>query len=718
MPDKDYQFKAILKSLNLIEVHIPKSYNGAGCTNFYLYEDGEYVKELHIQSRNENSKFFTYNLDEIPELKMGVDYEIYDERNIVIPLNCSYLCRLDKYIDRTYFDGELGAIYSKEKTIFRLFSPLATYVTVYIYTKEDEEIHSLSRRLVKDEKTGVFECEVEGDLEGCPYSYIVKVNGKYNEAVDPYAKAVTRNSRHGVIIDFSKVDIPLNEECLPKFEKITDAVIYELDVRDFTSQEKTPFANKGKFLGMTETGYKTKKGIPMGIDYLESLGVTHVQILPFYDFCTTSDDHPQDTYNWGYDPLNYNSPEGSYSSNPNDPYSRVLECKKMVASLHEKGLRVVMDVVYNHVFNMELSNFEAICPNYYFKFNADGSKSDGSFCGNEFESRHLMARKFIVDSCVHWVKNYGIDGLRFDLMGLIDVTTINEVYRACSMIKPDFIIYGEGWDMPTCMPSNQRANMNNAHLMPNIGHFNDRFRDTSKGKTNFSELYIRGYLTGDTNYRDGFKHIFAGSTLPLAFPPLFNDPKQSINYVECHDNNTIYDKLKVCCYDDSEDELFRRLKVINAVVLLSCGVPFIHMGQEIGLSKNGDHNSYRSGDLINQMKWDVLDKRKDLYDFFRQIVEIRKKYPFFRISEKETIEKSIRFIDEANGCLIIDYFNEEILGEFKNVKIFINPTKNKINVNLYDYYQIIFNESGSLISEFYSQHLTINSLSLVIACKK
>ena len=715
MQEKYSSFKASLKGENLIEIFIAKSYNWKGCQKFFLYDDAELICELKIENKNETPKGYIYQIKDFPTLKLGRNYEIYDERNIVFPLDCSLLLRLDRYVGRLKYDGELGAIYSKESTTFRIFAPLAN--TVYVSVKDNEGKRNILV-LNKDEKTGVFEGTMNGDLDGYSYRYLAKVNCEYRELVDPYAKGLTLNSVRGVIVNPEKVKVDQHNECLPKFDKITDAIIYETSVRDLTSDPSIKVKNKGKYAGFYERGVRTKNGFPVGIDYIRSLGVTHVQLLPVFDFCTTNDLNPKDTYNWGYDPLNYNCPEGSMATDPSNPYARIIELKTLISELHKDGIRVVMDVVYNHVFNLEESNFEKICPQYYFRYNHDGTKSDGSFCGSEFESRHPMSRKFIVDSCKYWVKEYGFDGLRFDLMGLIDWETMNEVVQECKKIKPEFICYGEGWDMPSVMPNAQKASMNNAHMTPDVGYFNDRFRDIVKGKTSESELYVKGYLSGDTNYVDGFKHCMTGCTQPIAFPPLFGQPSQSINYVECHDNHTLFDKLKVCCYDEDLESRFKRIKLINAITLFSYGVPFFHMGQEIGLTKNGHGNTYNAGDKLNQFDYDVLDQRSSLYYYFKDIIQIKKEFACLRLSTKEEIGKAMSFSYEANGCVSVKINEIEFIAPYKDVRLYINPTKNSLSVDLDDYYQVILNESGRLITPFYSQHLLVNGLSCVLVVKK
>lgn len=709
-------FGAKLKDEENIEVIVAKSYNSQGCLKFYLYDGDSLVGELEIVSKSYSSKYITYQLYNRYALSLGRDYYIMDERNISIDLDISRLMQLDKFVGRLYSDEKMGSSYSKKGTTFRIFSPIASSGIVMIQNKEKKIFESTP--LVKNEKTGVFEGYAKGDLGSHNYFYLLKINNRFEKVMDPYSYAVTLLSHSSVIVNPKDVEVDLNLDKLKPFGTINDAIIYETSVRDLTSDPNTSIVNKGKFLGFIEEGVKTQKGNPVGIDYLKSLGVTHVQLLPVYDFQTTNDLHPEDTYNWGYDPCNFCAPEGSFSTKPNDPLNRIIELKKLVSKLHENNIRVVMDVVFNHVFNMETSCFEQACPNYYFKYNQDGILSNGSFCGNEFESRHLMARKYIIDACKFWVKEYGIDGFRFDLMGLIDIETINLVYQECKKIKPDFIMYGEGWDMPSCMGQQQRASMNNAFLMPNVGFFNDRFRDIVKGKTGHDELYVKGYLSGDTNYIDGFKHVFSGSVLPIAHPPLFATASQSINYVECHDNNTIFDKLRVCCYNEDETTILRRVKLINASIMFASGVPFFHMGQEIGLSKYGEGNSYNLPDSINQFRYNELDQRMDLYHFFIDLVSIRKEFSFLRLSNKDDLEKTFEFNTEFGGILKIRYKNKDIIKPYQDVLIYINPTGNSYETDLDDYYKIIFNESGKISSNLYSQHLIVNPLSLVMLVKE
>lgn len=708
----DEIFNATLSMNHTIEVHIHKKYTSCFTKHFYLYCDDIRICELTIQDKRETGHHFHYVLNNVPALTIGSEYKIFDDRYLFCYLDMSVLLKDEKICSLYYTDEVMGAHYHKGYTTFRFFSPLASKGYVVCDINGCESVTTLE----KDTDTGVFYGRVKGDLAKAKYYFVVRVNGQLISCNDPYSKSLTSQSSKGVIVDLNAVKVNLNENCLPDFSSPTDAIIYEMSVRDMTSMKSTSIKNKGKFLGLTESSCKSKNSNPIGLDYLKYLGVTHIQLMPIYDFCTICDENSQEAYNWGYDPLFYNSPEGSYSSNPNDAYAKIIEVKKMVSTFHKNGIRVVMDVVYNHLFNLESSCFEKLCPSYYFRYHEDGTPSNGSFCGNEFNSNHPMARKFIVDSCLYWVKEYGIDGFRFDLMGLIDIDTINEVKEKCEKIKPGFIVYGEGWDMPTTLSGDKMSKMYNASKMPNVGFFNDRFRDIVKGKSGDMDLVVKGYLLGDNNYIDGFKHSFLGSTIPLAHPPLFEYPRQSINFIECHDNATIYDKLKFSNSNEAEDLWLRRINLLNAATILSFGVPFIHSGQEIGLSKKGVCNSYNSGDAINHFNYDVMDKRWNMVNYIRDIIHLRKEMPFFRVDSKEIIEKMVSFKNLDNGGLLISYTGESVLP-YKQVDIVINPSNQPINYEFDDYHTLIANENGYLNEGIHFKLMQASPISLNIAIK-
>ena len=703
----DEVFNATLNNDHSIDIHVHKKYTSCFAKHFFLYCDDVRICELTIKDKRETNNHFHYVLTNVPALTIGSEYKIFDDRYLYCFLDMSVLLKDEKICSLFYSNEIMGAHYHKFYTTFRFFSPLATSGYVVYELEGKETILSLE----KDTDTGVFFGRANGDLTGAKYYFIVRINGNLVYANDPYAKGLTNQSAKGVVVNPALIKVDLHEESLPEFIYPTDAIIYEMSVRDMTSMKSTSIRHKGKFLGLTEPSCKSKNNNPIGLDYLRYLGITHVQLLPIFDFCTVCEEFPNESYNWGYDPLFYNTPEGSYSSNPHDYLMRIVELKKMIGALHKAGIRVIMDVVFNHVFNLESSSFEKLCPSYYFRYREDGSPSNGSFCGNEFNTTHPMARKFIIDTCLYWVKEFGIDGFRFDLMGLIDIDTMNIIKEKCSVVKKGFLIYGEGWDMPTTLSGDKMAKMYNAQKLGNIGFFNDRFRDIVKGKSSDMELGIKGYLLGDYDYIDGFKHCFLGSSIALAFPPLFSNCSQSINYVECHDNATIFDKLKVSNSFENEEIWLKRINLINAVVILSFGVPFIHSGQEIGLSKKGVYNSYSSSDDINHFDYDVMDQRWKMVEYIKEIIKLRKLLPVFRLQNRDAINKIITFENISNGALLINYHGKEVLP-YKSLKIIINPNIHSTTYEFNNYHTLIFNEYGHLKEGIHVKLMQVAPISL------
>ncbi len=707
MSSTNYNYTAVLKGENMIEAVVNKPFNSPLIKDMRLYEDGKYVSDLKFLARSESQSTFIYSFAFDYKIVPGKYYELQDGRNEASPLNLTYLCHTKEFENTYRYDGEMGAIYSKESTTFRVFSPLASEVVVKLISpKNSISFISLNRM-----ESGVYEGEGLGDLSGYGYLYIARINGDYVSAIDPYAKSVNMNSKMGYIVDLDKFSsIPLNDEDLPPFSDPCKAIIYELDVRDMTSL--TSLKNKGTYNALAKEGQKDENGNPIGIDYIASLGVSHVQLLPVFDFQTIRDDAPSKSYNWGYDPINFFSPEGSYSSDPDDPYKRILELRNLVSSFHKKGIRVNMDVVFNHTMSYLTSSFNRLCPDYYYRFNEDGKLSTSSGCGNDTESRNYMMRKLIIDNLVYFAKYYGMDGFRFDLMGILDKDTVNKAYFYLKGMKPSIMMYGEGWDMPTMMDASEKASMNNAFSMADIGFFNDRFRDVVRGKSFGRDMSQKGYLTGDANYIDGFKHVCLGSVISLAFPPLFESPKQSINYVECHDDGALYDKVKACSEDDSEDDVLRRINLINICSIMSFGVPFIHAGQEYGHSKDGNNNTYNAGDKLNGFDYSLAYKRIKMVNMVKDAIKMKKAYPEFSLSDKREIMKKINFEDLSNGALAIKFSDDS--GKIKFIAI-INPSKVTVKYQFDHYFKIIFNEAGFINEGLYSELVLVNGLSLIVA---
>ena len=696
---------ATAKSNKVIEVYVNKEFCTTSLKSFIFYVDGEVKSVLVPVSKSESRSSFIYTLSiKDFHFEPGHKYELVTEHNYFIPIDFSFLALTKEFDEKYRYDGKLGVIYSKRSTKFNLFAPFATRVVLILKRKgsDKEETFVLEHNF----DNGVFSISVTGDLDEASYLYEVEVFSLVRKVVDPYAYSLSSNSRIAYVIDPKRVkEINTHRRKLPPFDDVTKAIIYECSVRDMTSLTKVEDAMT--YDALSKEGYRTKNGYPIGLDYLSSLGVSHIQLMPVLDFQTVNDDKPKDSYNWGYDPMFYFAPEGSYSKNPNDPYSRVLGLRKLVSQLHSKGMRVVLDVVYNHVYSRIGNALSLIVPKYYYRYNNDGYPSNGSGCGDDIESRRYMVRKLIIDSMLHLVDFYDVDGFRFDLMGILDVDTVNMGYEAVKKVRPDLMYYGEGWDLWTDLPSDKKASYYNSAKMPSVGFFNDRYRDVAKGKSSSSELSVRGYLLGDFNYVDGFKHVMSGSSLPIAFPPLLSSYRQSINYVECHDNHTVYDKIKASCFDDKEKEILNRIKMLDISTLFACGIPFFHQGQEIGHSKKGNGNTYNAGDDLNGFDYSLLEKRKDMYEFFKDAIKL-KKY-FIQLSGKhyDDLASHMSF-ENISGGLLIKYDLPKCY-----FYIIFNPSKNTIMYDFNEYTSLVFNEAGFIEDcHFYIRLGIINALSV------
>ena len=557
-----------------------------------------------------------------------------------------------------YYDGhDLGASYSAEKTAFRVWAPTASEVSLLLYERGDGD-NLLERIPMKQDVCGTWHVVKSGDLDKVYYTYEVIVEGKRQEAVDPYAKAVGVNGMRGMVIDLkaAEPDGFLTDK-RPEFNQFTDAVIYELHVRDFSMNESSGIENRGKFAAFTESETKNSYGQSTGLDYLKELGITHLHLMPSFDYASVDETRfagPQ--FNWGYDPLNYNVPEGSYSTDPYHGEVRVKEFKQMVQSLHKNGIRIVMDVVYNHTYSTD-SNFNRIVPGYYYRMEGD-SYTNGSGCGNETASERAMVRKFIVDSVCYWAEEYHVDGFRFDLMGVHDIETMNAVRSALDEIDPSILIYGEGWTGGSSgLSSEKQARKAAALKFKGIGVFNDGMRDGLKGSVfNGSE---RGFVSGRSGMEETIKSSIVGG---VSFDGIdlskvycasgwTGNAAQCINYVSCHDNLTLWDKLSLSCPNVTIEERKQMNKLAASIIFTSEGIPFIQAGEEILRSKPNesgygyDGNSYQSSDAVNSIKWDDLNTNADIYAYYKGLIAFRKKHPGFRYGSIEQINKNLTFID-------------------------------------------------------------------------
>ena len=537
-------------------------------------------------------------------------------------------------LDKTVFSGELGAIYTPASTTFRLWSPVATAVSVRIYkTGSDEEQGAQpisTHEMNYSDEYGTWYTTLRGDFKNRYYTYLVTVNGKTNEVVDPYAKAVGVNGNRGMIVDLSETDPDgWAQDSFSRVGYGTEAVVWEVSVRDFSADASSGVSekNRGKYLAFTEleTTLNDEGEIATCVAYLKKLGVNYVQINPFYDFASIDEaDTETAQYNWGYDPKNYNVPEGSYSSNPYDGRVRIRECKAMIRALHSAGIGVIMDVVYNHTYYSEDSFMNQIVPYYYYRMNEDGTWSNGSGCGNDVATERTMVRRFIRDSVVYWAKEYHIDGFRFDLMGLMDVDTMNSIRVSLDKLTDGdkIILYGEAWKMNTAAPADIKlANQNNVSaLSKRIGAFNDTARDAIKGSVfNMNET---GFVQ-EGKSKAGVRSALSGTGGGWA-----TIPNQCVNYSSCHDNLTLYDKLTGSVYHDTEfemrrEDLVRMNKLSAAIILMSRGMPFMLAGEEMARTKLGDSNSYISPVEINRIDWNLLKKYTSLTDYYQGLIALR-----------------------------------------------------------------------------------------------
>mgnify|MGYP002521757722 CR=1 FL=1 len=699
---------ANLKENNNIEVSISKDLTQRIVTFFFIYMNGKLIEKVIPLSRNESNNHNIYTLvSSKTTYTPGIEYVLYTDMNMQIPLDISYLATLPAFDEKYRCDDILGANYLKKMTTFRVFSPFASEMKVKIKKNVNDQFEYYSMTRLDN---GIYEVTIKKDLEEYIYLYEAKIFSKIYEVADPYSYSLSSNSNYSYVVDINKIKkIDSNTDNLPILDSKLDYIIYECSVRDMTS--RLNLKNKSTYKALSEsTNIETSNHIKTGIDYISSLGVSHVQLMPVLDFYTVNEDRPFENYNWGYDPNFFLVNEGSYSLDPNDPYLRLIELKNLVSSFHKKGIRVILDVVYNHVFSVNDNSLNILVPKYYFRLNNDGSLSNGSGCGNDIESKHYMARKLIIDSILHFTDIFDIDGFRFDLMGILDTETLSLAYNRAKELKDDIFFLGEGWDLWTNLKANEKCSINNANRIPFASFFNDRFRDVVKGQTNESQLAVRGYLSGDTNYLDGFKHVMLGSSKPIAFAPLFESSTQSVNYLECHDNHVLYDKLKACLPFESDEITFKRIKMCILATLLASGIPFFHAGEEIAQSKQGEGNSYDKGDLINGFDYKLLEKRSDLYYFFIQAIHLKKFMSSLAKEKNVKFDENIQFENLPFGCILIKYIYSNY-----TISVIFNPTFEKFTYDLQKYNKVIFSELGDINKlDTYCQVAIINSVSFAV----
>ncbi|MDY4598639.1 MAG: type I pullulanase [Candidatus Faecousia sp.] len=550
----------------------------------------------------------------------------------------------------TYPGRDLGAFWSEEKTVFRVWAPTARAVSLLIY-REGSGGEPLARQRMHPDVNGTWFAQRYGNLNGLYYTYLVTVDGQTREACDPYARAVGVNGQRAMVLDLKSTDPEGWETDHDPFpgKGITDAVLYELHIRDLSMHRSSHIRHKGKFLGLTETGRKTRGGHPTGLDHIRELGVTHIHLMPVFDFGYPDESAPSPQYNWGYDPVNFNVPEGSYASDPFHGETRVREMKLLVKAVHDAGLSVVMDVVYNHVYDAGSFCFNRIVPGYFSRIDEHWHYSNGSCCGNDTASERSMVRKFIVDSVNFWADEYHIDGFRFDLMGLLDIATVNEIVRTVQAQHPNVIFYAEGWHMDTqpVRPGTELAVQDNSSKMPGFSFFNDTLRDLLRGS--IFDSRAPGFVSGAICDKGQLNACFMG------MPFWAGQPEQCVNYVSCHDNNTLFDRLAIISPEASFETRVRQNCLAAAFVFLSQGVTFLQAGEEMLRSKpkgrgRFDENSYRSPDRVNALRWNDLDKPEyqAVFQYYRGLLAFRKAHEGLRQTKREAVCQTVSPVEVEN----------------------------------------------------------------------
>ncbi|MBE5965393.1 MAG: type I pullulanase [Lachnospiraceae bacterium] len=603
-------------------------------------------------------------------LPLQENYSLKLEGYGELAISSNHLFSTKEFEEAYYYDGDdLGAVWTKEKTTFRLWAPTATEVLLNLYETGNGNDRIESIPMNPDVK-GTWYLEKTGDLNGVYYTYSVTVDENTVEAVDVYAKAAGANGIRAMVVDLDSTDPKgFTGDEKPKFVNPTDAIIYELHIRDFSVDKSAGIKNQGKYLAFTEKGTVAPSGVKTGLDHLVDLGITHVHLLPFFDFASIDETTLMNKkFNWGYDPENYNVPEGSYSTDPHHGEVRIKEFKQMVQALHENGIRVVMDVVYNHTAASADSNFNKIVPGYYYRMTENGQFSNASGCGNETASERAMVRKFIVDSVTYWAKEYHVDGFRFDLMGIHDIETMNAVRKALNEIDPTIIIYGEGWTAgESPLPDGEQAlKANMKALDTGIAAFSDDIRDGIKGSV--FEAKESGFISGREGIEETIKFGIVASTkhsqinyskINYSKAPWAAEPTQTITYTSAHDNLTLWDKLALSCPKDSEEDRIKMNMLSGAIVLTSQGTPFFQAGEEFLRSKpldeTGtafDENSYQSPDSINSLKWNRKAEYQEVYDYYKGLITFRKEHSALRMTKASDIQENLTFLSGLDSNVV------------------------------------------------------------------
>ena len=585
-------------------------------------------------------------------------------------------------------------VYNGNSTDFTVWSPAAEAVQLRLYKSVGES--AFMTVVMKKSRNGLWKAGVKEDIKGSFYTFSVCIDGKWlDETAGIAAKAVGVNGQHGAVIDWADTDPEgWAEDKSPKIDP-SDIIVYELHHRDFSVHQTSGIDNKGKYLALTEEGTKNPDGLATGIDHLKELGVTYVQLLPSTDFATIDETRLEDNqYNWGYEPLNYNAVEGSFSTDPYNPVTRIKEFKQMVQALHKAGFRVILDVVYNHTTHAPNTGFERTMPGYFYRMREDGTYFDGSGCGNETASEQAMFRKYMVESLEWWMKEYHIDGFRFDLMAIHDIETMNLISERLHAIDPDVVIYGEGWAASSpAYPAEQIALKANTYMMDKVGAFSDNIRDAVRGPLGCENA---GFMDGVAGNKANVEFGIAGGIKhpQVTVEAWTNSPLQHVSYVSCHDDHCLRDRLEEATKASEKDRL-KMVKLAQTAVYTSQGIPFIFNGEELYRHKQGVKNSYNQPDEINAIDWTYKTKYKDLVDYYSALAAIRHAHPGFCLGDAGLVREKLRFI-EVDNPNVVAFRIEGIEGidSAKSLTVVLNGSKKAVKVEIPEGNYVVLAQNG------------------------
>lgn len=681
-------------------------------------EDGNIIKISKVTSSNISDASGTFAKIELSEdVKMGSKLTILKEGFIEKEVILGDVLSSENFEKLFYYEGnDLGNAYSVNKTSFKVWAPTAKEIILVSYKNWDDKI-GIEFIMKKGEK-GTWTLDLEGDQKNTFYTYKVKNGEVLNEVVDPYARSVSANGDRGAIIDLKETNPKVwtvGEK--PNLMNLNDAIIYELHVRDFSIDENSGMVNKGKFLAFTETATKGSDGKATGVDYIKKLGVTHVALMPIFDFSGVDETSLKPQFSWGYDAKNYNVPEGSYSTDPYNPITRVKELKQTVQSLHNNGLRVIMDVSHAHIYNNINSSLNKLVPGYFYRNSKDALNSSES--EKSLKSENAMTKKFIMDSVLYWAQEYNLDGFRFDSMGQLDVKTMNEIRKRISSIDPSILIIGDSSDLEEPLTEKTKATQSNSSEMPGIAHFNHLVSDAIKGS--IFDVKAKGFVNGKVlSEIDIKKGIVGGIDYSSAIKTSGKvEPVQSINYAEAHDNNTLWDKLTITNPKDNEETRLKMHKMADAIVLTSQGIPFFQAGQEFLRTKARSNNSSKSPDSINMLNWTQKSQNTESVDYIKGLIELRKTHPAFKMTSAEMIKKNLNFLVVPENVVAYEMNYNANMDTWDNIVVAFNANKEEKTIQLSKKgtWNIVVNGEKAgvkTIKQFKGDSLVVPALSCIV----